>query len=301
VRLLDYIFFARPLLLLPVWTVYLHYLAFSRENGGLNLRIGDTAIWQLFSLTLVFAGVYVFNQIFDIESDRINDKLHFLPRGMISIRSAWIYYLFLTLAGAAIMFAFFPEKWPVVAAIIILGTAYSIPCIRLKDNFIGGLMANAAAYGFLVPLLLYRNNITASVVFGMAPYFLAIATGYILTTIPDLEGDKASGKKTVAVILGPMGSLWLAFLTLLATLILSMMTANHELGGVALLTLILTIVLLYSFRWRLLMVAIKLPIFLLALLAGWHYPVFAVVLLLTIVLTRAYYKKRFGIKYPGLN
>jgi len=58
--------------------------------------------------------------------------------------------------------------------------------------------------------------------------------------------------------------------------------------------------LVFSLRFNLLMFACKFPILLLTLLAGIHFPFYLFLLLLTIILTRVYYKKRFGIVYPKL-
>lgn len=305
-KLLDLIFFGRPMLVIPVWTVYLHYHAVNIQTAtdspfAFNLKgPGLESIISLIALTLIFKGVYVFNQIFDIESDRINDKLFFLPRGLISLRTAGIYYIILSIAGVVIAAwlswtLFFPGL-----LIVGLGILYSIPGIKLKDRPLEGLLANSLAYGFLIPRMAMTGDITPDLMLATLPYFLAIASGYILTTIPDADGDAASGKRTVAVILGPKGALILALLTLLATASLSLGTENRELLIVAAVTAALVLILLGSFKFKLLMLACKLPILILTLLAGAHYPFYLVLLLLTIALTRIYYKWRFKIIYPKL-
>ncbi len=300
-KALDLIFFGRPLLVIPVWTVYLHYLAIESGAGYFNFRPGANSIINLLILTLIFMGSYVINQIFDIDSDRINNKLYFLPRGIISIATAWAWYGVVTVGGLIIAIVMSPQSIRAAIVIIALGVLYSVPGVRLKDNPIGGLMANAVGYGIMVPWTAADEIMTLFPGIGMIPYFLAIASGYILTTIPDLSGDSATGKRTLAVIMGVRGALWLALLTTLATVGASVWLGNYEMGIVAGATAVGVGYILMSSKAELIAVLCKVPILLLTLIAASHYLFYMAVLLLTIILTRVYYKKRFGIVYPELN
>lgn len=299
VKTFDLVFVGRPVLLVPVWTVYLHYLAVCGSGELFRPWPAPAAFLHLSVLTLLFMGIYVFNQIFDIESDRLNDKLYFLPRNIIGLKTAWIYYTVLTVAGLAVVVAAAREVLWISAAIAALGILYSAPGVRLKDSPYGGLLANAVAYGYLIPTM-------AAVYIGRPPglktipYFLAIATGYILTTIPDHDGDLAAGKRTVAVVLDPKSALWLALLTAAATVPASLGTGNREMAVVAAVTGVGISCLLFRFTFRGLLFVCKFPILLLTLLAGAHYLFYLPLLLLTIILTRFYYKRRFGVDYPDL-
>lgn len=299
-KFVDLIFLGRPMLVIPVWTVYLHFLAFSSDGEYLLVFPGREAIYQLVVLALIFMGGYIINQIFDIESDRLNDKLYFLPRGIISPALAWVCYFALTIGGLGLAVFLCPEAIRAVLAIIGLGILYSVPGIRLKDSPVGGLVTNAFAYGFLIPWMSGLGSSYQLSIVAMTPYFLAVAAGYILTTIPDLDGDMATGKRTVAVILGPKGALWLTLLTTMIAAATAVWVGNIEMAIVAALTFVGVIYLLFSFKFRVLMLTCKIPILLLTLLAGVHYLFYAVLLLLTINLTRFYYKRRFGVIYPKL-
>ncbi|MEE9442674.1 MAG: UbiA family prenyltransferase [candidate division Zixibacteria bacterium] len=292
---------SRPMLLIPVWTVYLHYLSDCTVSGYGNISINLQFIWQLVVLTLVFAGTYIINQIFDIESDRVNDKLFFLPRGIISVKAAWVYYGLLTAIGLALAFLISRHTFYVTLYIVILGVMYSAPPIRLKDNLFGGLLANAVAYGFFIPFMIGLFCAGRLPAISSIPYFLAIATGYILTTLPDYDGDMVSNKLTVAVVLGKRGALILALLSAIATAVISFVISNYEMMIVAGITMLLVVILLIKPNKSVLLFACKFPILLLTLLAGAHYPLYLAFLLLTIVLTKIYYKKRFGVIYPKLS
>ena len=297
----DFIFFGRPMLLLPVWTVYLHFISQLNHYGRFHNFPTATDGWLLLSLTLAFMGTYVINQIFDIESDRVNNKLFFLPQKIISIRSAWGYYSLLSAFGIAAAFFVSLESAVIAGAIVLLGVLYSIPGVRLKDRPIGGLLANAVAYGFLVPAIAGPPVVSGHAGLMTAPYFLAIACGYILTTIPDRIGDGASGKMTVAVILGEKSVRWLALLTAGATGAVSFTVRNWDMLAVAAITAFLVLGLFVKKDDRFLLFTCKFPILLLTILAGLFFPVYLAFLLLTWLLTRAYYKHRFGIVYPKLS
>ncbi len=300
VKVFDFIFLGRPLLLIPVWTIYLHFQAACRpadSNAGSIVH----HLASLAAVSLIFAGTYIVNQIFDIASDRINDKLYLLPRGIIAVPAAWIAYAVLTVCGLVVAI-FVSEHLLVISLLIVsLGLFYSLPRVRLKDRAIAGLLANAIAYGVLVPAAASPEAVVESKGWTVVPYFLAIAVGYILTTIPDFEGDTQSGKRTVAVVLHPKGALYLALALNVATLAVSILTGNTELAMVAGVTLGMLIALTIWFRRPLLLLACKLPILFLTLAAMWHFPAYGILLVLTIVLTRLYYKYRFGIVYPKLS
>jgi len=300
VKPIDLIFFGRPMLLLPVWTVYLHYLSVITRPDFPEFRPDSANLIHLLALTLLSMAVYGLNQIFDVESDRINDKLFFLPRGIISPTAAWVYYAVLTVSGLVIVIVLSPNAISPALMIVILGILYSAPKVRLKDSPVGGLVANAVAYGFLVPWIVVADSSRDVLLISMIPYFLAIATGYILTTIPDYEGDAATGKRTVAVILGRQAALVLALMTGIMTAGFSYFVNNMEMLIVASVTVMLVAYLIISFASRLMTFTCKFPILLLTLMAAYHYLFYIILLLLTIILTRVYYKKRFGIIYPEL-
>lgn len=299
-KLLDLIYLGRPMLLIPVWTVYLHFLAAHGDARFLIINPGLNSILSLIVLSLLFKGIYALNQIYDIESDRLNDKLFLLPRNIVSIRTAWLYYFLTSATGLALAIFVSPSIAAIAISLIFLGFVYSHPRFRLKDRPLGGLLANAFSYGLLIPLMIIAESGAPDDSPATIPYFLAIATGYILTTIPDLAGDSATGKKTVAVILKTTGALWLGLLSSLSAAAISIALSNYEMALVSAVAAFLIVKLLISFSNKFMLLACKFPILLLTILAGLHYPLYLVLLLLTIVLTRVYYKKRFGVVYPKM-
>ncbi|MCK4255704.1 hypothetical protein KAX35_02355, partial [candidate division WOR-3 bacterium] len=77
-HLLDFIFLLRPILLIPVWIIFL--LGYYRAGGTM---LGDSRYLMpgFIVFTLLMGAIYIINQIADIETDRINNKLFILPKG----------------------------------------------------------------------------------------------------------------------------------------------------------------------------------------------------------------------------
>ena len=88
----DYLFILRLTLFYPVWIFFLAgYWGGQRfGNGSFELSSQTGAFWVLIGLTLLMGSVYIFNQICDIKTDRINQKLFLIADGYLSIREAYI-------------------------------------------------------------------------------------------------------------------------------------------------------------------------------------------------------------------
>ncbi len=301
-KLLDLIFLTRPILLIPVWTIFLHSQASGAMRPYLQLWPQPDRLVALAVLTLIAMGAYVLNQIFDIATDLANDKLFLLSQGIVSRRAAWICYGLVTLGGiaAASLLLRSPIIIGMVWALALAGILYSAPGIRLKDRPIWGMAVNASAYGIFVPLSARPDLSWSQAPLATGPYFLAVAAAYILTTIPDRKGDAAAGKQTVAVRLGSRPALYLALGLAGACAAVSACGHNWGMTTVALVTIVLIGAALTSARGLAAASMSKIPIMLLTVLAGSYFPLYFAVVLLTIVLTRAYYKSRFGIVYPRI-
>lgn len=199
-RLLDGVFFLRPLLLVPVWTVCL--LGYGPPHASI---FGEGSLWlALSAVTAACAAAFVLNQYFDIETDRHNRKCQFLPSGAISKGTAQSVYALLCLI-TLVLCALRPGPcWP-AGAVILLGVLYSAPPWRWKDRPYLGLAANVLAHGLAVFLCgrLASDTQAQNALVSALPYVFGTGAAYLLTTLPDREGDAMHNKRTLAVTLGP--------------------------------------------------------------------------------------------------
>lgn len=294
---LDYIFVLRPALMPPVWTIFLLGNGFratqlpERFHSALALGFG--------MLFLLFGGVYLLNQYFDVETDRRNRKLHFFPLGLISKRGGRIYYLLLNAAALALAYAISLRVLLIALCVIVLGVAYSADPWRWKDRAYPALWANATAHGTLVFLIgwFISGGKLGEGMLRSLPYFFAVGSIYILTAIPDTEGDDHSGKRTLAVALGrPRAARWA-----LGWYWASVLVAFYNID---LLFLLAALPLAYLFvrasggapdraaktvRWA---------VGLLSLVACIYFPWYLALLVAGYLVTRRYYRWRFDLAYP---
>ena len=301
-KFLDYFFAARVLLHLPVWSVYLltrHYLV---PSPGSVFQWRDLAV--MFCLSLLTAAAYYLNQIYDFETDRINDKLGFLQKDILSKANMWA--AFVVCSVVALGVAPFLSAWLMIlfAQLFLLGVAYSAPPLRLKDRPLAGLIANAYAFGALIPLAATREiSFDSSYLpaWSLAAYFtLAVAGVHILTTLPDREGDRATGKKTVAAVMSGKMAKLLALLFIAASAVVAFRVGYALLMYISIFTVIvLTMSLMYKSA-ALELFAAKMPIFLLTILAGVFFTGYLVFVVVLLIACRLYFRKRFGIIYPQL-
>jgi chlorophyll synthase len=294
---LDYIFVLRPALMPPVWTVFLLGNGFRATRFPARVDIELALAFGM--LTLLFGAVYLFNQVYDIEGDRDNHKLFFLPLGLISVRAARIYYVALNIAALALAGAVSFTLFLLAAMILVLGVAYSAPPWRWKDRAYPALLANAFAHGTLVFLAgwLITGGMPGEGVIRSLPYLFAVGAIYLLTTIPDTPGDQKAGKRTLAVTLGPartarwaLGWYWASVLT--------------AIYNIDLLFLLAALPVAYLFirasggAPELAIRAVRWAVGLLSLVACIYYPWYLAVLALGFALTRLYYRRRFELRYP---
>lgn len=294
-RLLDYIFFLRPVLLVPVWTIFL------LGSGGDLLALGTLDVSQaagLLSMTAVFGGAFVLNQYFDQESDKRNRKCLFLPSGLIGGRAALCYYAVLNLIALGGLY-WAPRATLFVVLVLSLGVIYSCGPWRWKDRPYLALVANGVAHGLLVFQAgrAVAGSDVSSAFLSSLPYGCGVCAVYLLTTIPDLEGDRQSGKRTLAVTRGPLRTARWALGWSLAALLLAVYAVD-------VLFVLASFPALPAFvragRGHLGKIdsAVRWSVGGLSCAAALLYPWYAAVLLVGFFATRSYYRRWWDCTYP---
>jgi 4-hydroxybenzoate polyprenyltransferase len=282
----------------PVWTILLLGHARSSQLSG-EAHLPGLA---LLLVTFLVGGVYVLNQIFDIESDRLNQKLFFLAKGYISKGSAIVETIFLNLLS--VIFAFFISRELGFLFLLgmIFGFVYSAPPASFKNRPFGGLILNALAHGNLAFLIGWSMNGSLSVdslLFSL-PYMFAVAAIYLNTTIPDMEGDRKTGKTTLAVRWGRNKVVLLACCLVAVSIALSVLVRDIPFLLASSLSFPFFVYSAFSRAERGIVLTTKVSILLLSIAAGIFYPWYFAILILGFIGTRLYYKARFSLDYPTL-
>ncbi len=295
----DFIFAARPMLMLPVWSIYLVSFQLSNKSNHLN----TPHFLFLIAITLVIGAAYYINQYFDYESDRINNKIGFLQYGLISKREIISAYIVLTLIGILLSICLGFRYCGIITLMVLLALGYSAPPLRLKDGALSGLLANAIGYGILIPMsiqpkFMYSNRIS---IFPMIYFFMTVSAIYILTTIPDRKGDISINKNTMATQWNDRSLISIGGMLLVISLFISILMHEFVLSIISFFSLMSFFYALLSPTDSRILMACKFPILLLTLIAGYYFPTYLVFIIVLIMSTRLYYYRRFGIKYPRMN
>ncbi|MCE7746861.1 MAG: UbiA family prenyltransferase [Candidatus Heimdallarchaeota archaeon] len=173
---------------------------------------------------LVSSQAMIFNDIADREEDAVNAPHRPLPSGKISVRTAWIYGIIvasLALAVALTLDILYNLYGLSVATAIIFGGLLDLYDFKLKKlGFWGNITIGITVlalfvYGSTHTYLIYRST------FAWIPIVVGAcaASGNvgreIIKGLPDIEGDREAGVRTLAVKFGKQNTAKIAFLFLL--------------------------------------------------------------------------------------
>lgn len=296
---LDYFFFARPVLMPPVWTIAL----LGAKSAWLQPAPSETWRWVVLFVQLfcLFGGVYTLNQIFDIESDRINRKLFFLPERLISVRAAWIFTVTLNIAALILGFLLGTVYLALTYVVLVMGVFYSAGTHPWKNHTFLGFLANVIAHGLIVYMmgLVFRNGSLAQFWPLAVPYGFAVGGVYLATTVADVEGDRAAQKRTLAVRWGPVATMGTGMLFVGFALGMSASMGEWLLALASVVTLP---VFLYSAltNGSHATLAAKTGVGALTIAAVLVYPYYLLVLVAGFLVTRRFFHWRFNLTYPSL-
>jgi 4-hydroxybenzoate polyprenyltransferase len=295
-------------LIIPMWTIVILGMRagdLGEGAGPFHIRSmegldGGVLLCLLLS-TLLYGAVYIYNQIHDIESDRNNGKVFFLPQNIITLPAAYTMFAVLNiiaLAGAFSINAAFGVIFLIIAG---LGILYSHPKINYKGKAGKALWSNmfgSAMLPFLIGWVYIAHNLTLEAVLKSLPYFLAVGAVYLNTTLPDREGDKKAGKETYATIWKVNRLQWSALIRAAFAVLFAWMTGDLAAFFGSLLALPFFVRAVVTEKISDSILATKVAILLLSLFACIYFPPYLLIILLSILLTRVYYRYRFDFAYP---
>ncbi|MHA2085120.1 MAG: geranylgeranylglycerol-phosphate geranylgeranyltransferase, partial [Candidatus Thorarchaeota archaeon] len=170
-------------------------MAFNLDpHGRLFTDLTPLFLYGYITYFLVAAGGNVVNDIFDIEIDKINRPHRALPSGRMTIRQAWAYVAFLSIAGIIFALLNGPMGAFIVIVFIIIGYAYAakVKTLGLAGNF---MVAFSFAFGVLYGSLIFGELVGDMMI--PLPSWLFFITAFMILqareTIKgaeDVEGDK---------------------------------------------------------------------------------------------------------------
>lgn len=292
----DHFFLTRPTLILVVW---IFPLAGAR---GLDVPFLQMAA-LLFQYFCILGSAFIINQLHDQEGDAENGKCESLTRGLVSEESALRLSWILLIAGLVTALSLGLRNLLLTSLFFLLTAVfYNKPPIAAKDRPLAGPLLLAFSYAILV----MQGAGLAGWFSLMVAFWTSapiVAAGFaisLLTTIPDLEGDRKTGKRTFAVVFG-VDRCWIAAAAAMAlAALLALAGSDWTVGYPALASTLLMFHGLFTgpevragkvARWSILLMGLALVP---------HHLWLAVLVPVYLLFARSYYRDRFDLSYPSL-
>jgi 4-hydroxybenzoate polyprenyltransferase len=206
----------KPTILFAYYTLCGSELAFFTHFPLKNVLL--TTVSNLLSIF----GIYTLNDIYDLQEDRINAPYRPLPSGLVTVKEAYILALIYFLLSFVLSFLVGPLTFLLNILLCSLGTAYSVPPIRLKRTIFSYAILGSGF--FLSTLMGSTVALPTEKAIYLAVIIFITATG--LDPIKDfkaIEGDKAAGVRTLPLRIGKRRTALI--MTLTAFIVLGMVMA----------------------------------------------------------------------------
>lgn len=272
------------------------------KGGGKRFSFNNTFIYTIISYTALISILYILNQIADRKSDAINQKHLLIAEGLISLS-----YVYIELVLLMIITLIFLINLPLSIILFmfisfIFGIIYSFPPFKFKAIPIVDFLINGIGYGLVNFSIgwLTVNHFSNQTIISSLPYLFAVSAIFVNTTILDIEGDKKCGYLTTGVLLGNKKAARLGLILIIICLLISVSTKDYVCLIPALASSPLFLVAALNGDDKYVKLSIRIGGPLLILIVGILFPYFLALSFLIFIFLRIYYKKKFGITYPGL-
>ncbi len=169
--------------------------------GLATLPVLDRAVLGFLTAALMMAGTMVMNDIYDAETDKVNSPDRPIPSGRINRREAQV--LAALLSAGSIIASLLLGPWTLLTACLALALMVYYNTRGKRTGLPGNAVVsfNVALpffYGGLAVSALKPMVLTFSILAFLANLGREVAKG-----IPDAQGDRILGIKTLAVFRGP--------------------------------------------------------------------------------------------------
>ena len=161
----------------------------------------DKALPGLLTASLMMAGTMVMNDVYDVEVDRVNNPNRPIAAGRVGANGALAFASVLSLTS--IFFAAVLGLWTLLTALLALALMTYYNTRGKRTGLLGNMVVS---FNVALPFFyggLAVESLKPLVVTFSALAFLANLGREIAKGIPDVQGDRLMGARTLAVSLGP--------------------------------------------------------------------------------------------------
>jgi 4-hydroxybenzoate polyprenyltransferase len=292
----------RPVLFFPAWsTLLLAYISEKSITDHQFILFHSDLLIRLFSFACIMGASFIINQITDIDSDKENKKLPILSSGKLSINESWYFAIFLMIITLVLsyyydLYIFYLN----LLFLIITAYLYNIRPFVLKNRPVLGAIAN-----YLMGILAYLYALDRFQIMDLDAFVLISAINFslfILTTLPDVKGDRKINKRTIGSVLGVRKALILNAAIIFIFLLLSVIY-DYKVSIISYLfyfQCLLSVCLLFNSTTESIVFVIKLFLLIQAFLVCVFFSDYFIFLIMMYLGGRMYYKKYFNLNYPHI-
>ncbi|MBX6765010.1 MAG: UbiA family prenyltransferase [Rubrobacteraceae bacterium] len=200
--------------------------------SALFLSGGEASWWRVALCFIVptlgwIAGLYA-GDYYDRDLDAIAKPHRPVPSGRVSPREAFSFMVFYILLGYALALVLSPVSFAIAVVTTVSGIAYSktFKKMAILGNFDRGLLAaltvlfSGAAVGAL-------SGTGWGVAALLGLFFFHDSSSNLVGAIRDLEGDRRAGYRTVPVVYGVAGSVWISAALALVWLVIALLLFSY--------------------------------------------------------------------------
>lgn len=212
-------------LLMVLLTMVLTKYALLESHSSNTLLSHFNFIILTTAVLLITASGYIINDIFDIETDKINKPSKLFLDKNFSIKKAWSFYILLNVFGLALgIFVSIATNTPlnslyfIVTAIILFYYSKSLKKIALIGNLIVSFLCAlviflVSEFEFIGTNLESSSKISSDLIIAIYLFFSFTITliREIIKDIEDVNGDLKIKAKTLPILIGRKRSARIAF------------------------------------------------------------------------------------------
>ncbi len=172
-------------------------------------------------------AVYIFNDMIDMEVDKINAPQRPLVSQSMNKTDVQILFILLNFGGMTIGYYIGTHAFLITIAELVLGMTYSMKPFNFKDRFlaktlvIGGGGMLASIFGGIA-----TNNVNGTVIYAATLFIIFLFTTSPINDLADYVGDKTQKRRTIPIIIGSKNTIKLAILASITPFISSLIVTQ---------------------------------------------------------------------------
>ena len=216
-KLYPYIIILRPVNVFISFIAVILVLFIS--SGHKQLELWIPALYAALSTSLICGGSNIINDLFDIEIDKINRPERVMAQGLVSKRSAIIYWLTINVVGL-----FFSSRISIECFLIAL---FAASLLFVYSSYLKrtAIMGNLTVSFFTGLAFIYGGIAINRLEFTIVPALFAFLFHWgreILKDIEDIEGDRRMSARTFPIVYGIPGALALTTVIFMVLIVVTL-------------------------------------------------------------------------------